>query len=337
MTTEPSSPMSARSKFALLLIAFMYSWCTYTIVVAIGHPINWTAATVGIVAPFVIRDLPLLRKLPGWAIIITAALALNFVVPDHFAHGIELGLAALIAVGAPLWIIGWIVVRLTADIPVDVEDDTPDEQALEPDTLPEVPKRVIVGLSGYAGAGKDTAAEALIALGYTRVSFADKIREVMLGINMLIPVVVPGIGGTPHTTTYMRLDNFLESCGGDWTLAKRNLEVRGLAQRTGTDGGRNVLGENIWVDAVMKNLPEGNIVFTDMRFPNEYEAIVNSPGGIVVRIVRPGVNAVNAHVSETALDGYLFNATIENTQDRDHVGLVLAAFLQQSATPQLMP
>ena len=44
---------------------------------------------------------------------------------------------------------------------------------------------MIVGLNGVAGSGKDTAALALMAMGYERRSFADPMRTGLLGINPL--------------------------------------------------------------------------------------------------------------------------------------------------------
>ena len=45
---------------------------------------------------------------------------------------------------------------------------------------------MIIGLTGYAGAGKDEAANALTAQGWRRFSFADAVRELLLEINPII-------------------------------------------------------------------------------------------------------------------------------------------------------
>jgi hypothetical protein len=64
-----------------------------------------------------------------------------------------------------------------------------------------------------------------------------------------------------------------------------------------------------------------NWIITDVRFPNEYDA-VKSKGGIIIRVNRPGfgtsmVALANAHPSETALDGHDFDHVIENNGDLD--------------------
>lgn len=177
--------------------------------------------------------------------------------------------------------------------------------------------RKMLGLSGYAGSGKDTAAAELIYNNdYTRVSFADKLRAFALAVNPLIPIWPAEYDAEEqemcHPLEYVRLRYFLNAmCDGDWTVAKRNIEVRALLQRIGTDAGRKVLHENVWVDAVMGDLPDGPLVFTDTRFPNEAQAIRDA-GGYLVRVSRPGVDAVNAHESETALDGWDFDAALIN-------------------------
>jgi hypothetical protein len=116
-----------------------------------------------------------------------------------------------------------------------------------------------------------------------------------------------------------------------WEKVKDDFpEVRQLLQRTGTDAGRRVLGENVWVDAVMADLPDTDVVFTDCRFPNEAQAIKDA-GGYLVRVTRPGFEpGPDAHESETALDGYPHDFEIKNTgtlEDlRDTVGRVYETF-----------
>jgi len=56
---------------------------------------------------------------------------------------------------------------------------------------------------------------------------------------------------------------------------------------------------------------DGNYVITDVRFQNEAEVIVNH-GGSIWRVQRPGVEAVNAHVSEWEMDNYNFDNILVN-------------------------
>jgi hypothetical protein len=170
----------------------------------------------------------------------------------------------------------------------------------------------LVGLSGYAQVGKDTVGRILTEkYGFERVSFADKLREVALAIDPLIDAVPGEERNQIHT---MRLGPLVQQVG--WEKAKQWPEVRRLLQVIGTDAGRAILGDNVWVDAAFKPLqPAKKYVFTDVRFPNEATAIREN-GGILLRIERPGYGPVNNHPSETALDdSSLINMVIFNNRD----------------------
>lgn len=167
---------------------------------------------------------------------------------------------------------------------------------------------MIVGLSGYARSGKDEAAKVLVEeYGFTRIAFADKLRDFLLAVD---PIV--GIDFFDHET--YRLSDIIKDFG--WDGYKETVdadEIRGLLQRLGTEAGRNVLWDSIWIDAAFHGLdPAGNYVVTDCRFPNEAEA-VRERGGSVVRIDRRGVGPANGHASETSLDDYEFDYRIDNS------------------------
>lgn len=158
---------------------------------------------------------------------------------------------------------------------------------------------MIIGLSGYARSGKDTTAGILVAhYGFERRAFADVLREAVYRLN-------------PQLTETVRVRDVVDEYG--WEVAKSNPEVRRLLQVMGTEVGRAMLGEDVWVRRAMKSLP-AKTVFTDMRFPNEANAI-RKRGGLVWRVNRPKFVAVNGHVSETALDSYTFDAVINNAGD----------------------
>lgn len=54
------------------------------------------------------------------------------------------------------------------------------------------------------------------------------------------------------------------------------------------------------------------MVVTDVRFPNEADAIRDA-GGVLIRLVRPSAGQGDAHPSETALDDYVENYRLSNT------------------------
>lgn len=163
---------------------------------------------------------------------------------------------------------------------------------------------MIIGLSGYAQSGKNTVAGILIGLHkYQNRAYADAIRDAVYSLN---PVIKEGFTVQSIVNAY------------GWENSKVTFpEIRRLLQVMGTEVGRSMFGENVWVDKAMEGLEiTDRIVFTDVRFPNEALAIKQMMGE-VWRIERPGVLAVNTHVSEHALDTWNFDAVIQNSEGVD--------------------
>lgn len=127
----------------------------------------------------------------------------------------------------------------------------------------------------------------------------------------------------------------------EYVVGMQQMTVRQFLQELGTDACRNGLHPNTWVNALMADykseyeviydsqktsnpLPvkeptnelgqNPNWIITDTRFPNEAQAIKDA-GGIVIRVDRPGVRAINAHPSETGLDNWDFDHKIMNGSD----------------------
>jgi hypothetical protein len=148
----------------------------------------------------------------------------------------------------------------------------------------------LLGLAGYAGCGKDALAEAMRPAGWSRVALADRIRAVAYDLD---PTVAHAVDDT------------------SWDEAKRDVPyVREYYQFLGQVMRAN-LGADVWLNAALAQLPPGLVVVTDVRMPNEADAIVDA-GGQVIRITRPGVGPVNGHVTEQALDGYDFDGWFVN-------------------------
>ena len=160
---------------------------------------------------------------------------------------------------------------------------------------------MIIGLSGYAQSGKNTVADILVDHhGFTQLAFADAIREFVYRINPMVACSPTGY-----------LQDLVNLKG--WDEAKQEPQVRRLLQDTGASG-RDMIDEYLWVALTLSqinNPQDGRYVITDVRFPNEASAI-SSQGGQIWRIERPGVDAVNDHISETALDAWIFDETIVN-------------------------
>lgn len=164
---------------------------------------------------------------------------------------------------------------------------------------------LVIGLSGYARAGKDTVAGILADLGWEQRSFAAPLYAALYTMNPLVM--------SPRCDAVLHLAGEVDRIG--WEAAKDLYpEVRALLQRLGTEVGRNQFGADFWVKQATHDLWEPDaprVVFSDVRFPNEAEAC-KTLGGQVWRIERPGHGPANGHVSESALDGYDFDQVIVN-------------------------
>lgn len=171
---------------------------------------------------------------------------------------------------------------------------------------------MIIGLSGYARSGKDTVANILVEeYGFTRIAFADKIRQLLLELD---PPIADG-----HYLSELVLDY-------GWDIAKAQTKVRTLLQDTGI-ACRNVLGEDIWIHALWNDLQlyTKHYVISDVRFKNEAE-FVKEAGGQLWRITRDSVDPINNHISESDLDTYEFTQTIENNGSLDDLKNLIKSF-----------
>jgi hypothetical protein len=107
------------------------------------------------------------------------------------------------------------------------------------------------------------------------------------------------------------------------------MTYRQFLQELGTEAMRDGLHTNVWVNALFADYNAGytispldvdnqapdNWIITDMRFPNEMEA-VKERKGITIRVSRTGIHTPKVedlHPSETSLDDVEFNYHIDNS------------------------
>jgi len=177
---------------------------------------------------------------------------------------------------------------------------------------------MIIGLTGYAQSGKDTVASILVEqYGYTRVAFADKVRELLYELDPPFPMENGKVVG---------LQNLIDVHG--WDFVKQNDLVRSMLQNLGL-GARNLFGPNFWVNEAMKTMlndprPDLKYVITDVRFLNEAD-MIKANHGQIWRIKRIGIEAVNSHVSETQMDGYKVDQIFINNSSIEDLSALLKA------------
>ncbi|GAA2843949.1 hypothetical protein Acy02nite_68560 [Actinoplanes cyaneus] len=169
----------------------------------------------------------------------------------------------------------------------------------------------IVGLVGRKRTGKDTVAIRLVQRqGFRRLAFADRLRDAALALN---PIVVPR---EPAWAT-LRLGDIVGSVG--WETAKDEYpEVRRTLQELGN--GIRALDPDFWLRPVIAEARASwrPIVITDVRYPNEADAVERA-GGVLVRITRPGGDKSDDHESETALEDRETQMTIANDRLLEHL------------------
>lgn len=187
--------------------------------------------------------------------------------------------------------------------------------------------RPLIGISGYAGAGKDTAAEPLLEHGYQLMKFAAPLKALSSRLNPWIRTL--GIVGTsklPMTYQFRRLNDIIAEVGPE--AAKDFEEVRRFYQDVGQDV--RDLDRDFWVRVLENQLvraefdeDEGGMfyrcvmsptVITDVRYPNE-AAMIKKLGGILLWIDRPGVGPCNDHASESGVCRELADIILDNSGD----------------------
>lgn len=160
---------------------------------------------------------------------------------------------------------------------------------------------LLIGLAGYAGAGKDTAARVLRRNhGFRRFAFADALKDTVYRTNGDVRKVVFEFG---------------------WEKAKRDYPfVREELVRVGVSK-RETEGPYCWVNRVagaMNDIKFDAVCITDVRFPNE-AAWIRENGGIVVRVERLNVGPANEHEEPLLSERPVWNHNVKDSSDPDQL------------------
>ena len=172
---------------------------------------------------------------------------------------------------------------------------------------------MIIGISGKAGSGKDTAAKMLEVL-YANpdISYEDFVNKRYKDFADI--QIVHFADSLKETTQVLfRIGEWETNTqeGKKTTIDWIGKTVRELLQGIG-QGLRDAIDPNLWVKILFANTEDwSNYIIADVRYPNEVYAI-KKRNGILIRIDRKGAGAGN-HSSETALDNYKeWDVHIEN-------------------------
>lgn len=141
---------------------------------------------------------------------------------------------------------------------------------------------MIIGFVGFIGSGKDTAADYLVNFHeFRRDSFANTLKDAVAAVFGWDRVLLEG------RTKQAR--DWREQVDPWWAerLNMPHLTPRWVLQYWGTEVCRQGFHDDIWIASVENKMRKttDNIVISDVRFPNEIQAIHNA-GGIVIRVKR---------------------------------------------------
>ena len=194
--------------------------------------------------------------------------------------------------------------------------------------------KMIIGVCGFIGSGKDTIADYLVNVhGFRRESFANTLKDAVAAVFGWDRVMLEG------RTKEAR--EWREQVDTWWAerLNIPNLTPRWVLQQWGTEVCRKGFHDDIWIASVENKLrrSKDNIVISDCRFPNEIASIKNA-GGSIVRVDRgiqphwydvavqanKGVESASKwlkeekiHASETAWVGTKFDYILDNNSTLD--------------------
>lgn len=166
-------------------------------------------------------------------------------------------------------------------------------------------KPFLLGFAGKAHSGKDFSADHIIQeypnLKIAKVAFADAVRDMVRPIFDVDDIYRRGSKEDP-------IDGF-------------GVSLREILQSLGTDWGRHMISEDIWVKILDKRVAERYadydvVIVSDIRFDNERDYVING-GGKVIRIVDPEekreVSKFSEHMSEWGIgEGIEGVVNIEN-------------------------
>lgn len=141
---------------------------------------------------------------------------------------------------------------------------------------------MLIGLCGWIGSGKGTVGDILVyEYSFNQDSFAASLKDAVAVIFGWDRVLLEG-GNAESRKWREEVDEF-------WSKRlKKTITPRLVLQWMGTEAGREVFGEDLWVTSVesrlIKNQSRNNVI-TDVRFPNEVE-MIHRLGGVCVHVKR---------------------------------------------------
>lgn len=184
--------------------------------------------------------------------------------------------------------------------------------------------QITIGVCGYAQSGKDTVANWLVEHhGFVKRSFADALRDDVWIMNPIVSWYRNEASWDPWSPiTYqsaVRTHGYEEA-------KLRYPEIRRILQVYGTEV-RRAEDPDVWLNRftqwVQAHPEHERIVVPDVRFPNESDKVTR-----LIRVDRPGVGPVNAHVSDNLVNELPYDGVVINDGTIDKLGEAVDALIR---------
>lgn len=156
----------------------------------------------------------------------------------------------------------------------------------------------IIGITGLKRAGKDTISDYLhYKHHYKKYHFAAPIKSMISALLKYIEIENPSLYIDDHKET---------------DLPILNASYRKLAQTIGTEWGRCLINNNIWIDIAKHHCRNDELVcFADVRFDNEAK-LIKDLGGIIIKVNRDSNKSSDTHRSEQGVSSDYIDYNVLN-------------------------
>ena len=172
-------------------------------------------------------------------------------------------------------------------------------------------KKKLIGLTGKARSGKDTAGKILMVnQNYHRMAFADPLKHAMaatFGVDV----------------AEFHCDDLKDAIHPIWGITRRAM------LQNGADALRDKFGQDLfirrWLNGYLAVADLDHVVVTDVRSDAEATAIRDF-GGVVLNVVRIGAGLkgeTGAHHTESGVSGHLLDGTLHNNSSLHDLKLQL--------------
>lgn len=165
----------------------------------------------------------------------------------------------------------------------------------------------IVGIAGRKRHGKDTGANYLREGGFTATALADPCKQIVMDLYGLTWDQVYGSDAEKEAVDLrwgLSPRRIMQLMGtGVGRLIHPETWIRKCLEniRAGQEGHPHVVRDDVRRCFRTRNTPTTAWVISDIRFPNE-AAHVRAAGGVVIKVVRPGMPDTDTDESETSVD-----------------------------------